>query len=563
LAEQLCTAWQGQYEDQGKTEQEKKDEKKPEVKRAASINSNASAAKRVHVAPARQLPPKSKQPEAPAVDIFQSLKSQSLPKIKKVDKETLKRRHSDTESSISSQKITDSSQRLTESYLFADCRPSPVDNVMYAEPQTMLLSPTVPAPSYRKEVKESQSEDTSSDTKPRTKKKSVTWKPEIKTIRYFDVDEITEVIRNLTQHKKINPREFERDEMKNAKQMARDEMNAEIAWTAPLPIKLETRKFGVQSHEVDVQKNREATTVSIAYFRLADIPPSPAEPPSDGLVHNDDAPLIPLVDVNTIPAGLAALNANPAPGQNSMISLLNQLSAGAPAPRVQSYQSPVSVPQIGVPNQQALDLLQNLLTAAKGGVAVLNTQYAAPAPAYGAPGANFPAPGPNFPSPGQNYGKGPGPSFSGPNYAPPASNYSAPAPNYSVPQPNFPTYPPQQQQGYGNQYNNPMPNNPHYGNQQYQQQQQGNQQYPPQEQQYPRNNYAQPRPYQPAGQYGGAPRPEIQREYRQDNRHNPMGRPPTRASNPLYKTKQCHNFNKGSCPYGDNCKYAHGVADLK
>ncbi|KAK0172318.1 hypothetical protein PV328_005653 [Microctonus aethiopoides] len=132
-------------------------------------------------------------------------------------------------------------------------------------------------------------------------KKSLKWKTELESVRYFELDEtervnVTKTFTDMKQMEKQNERE--------AFQMARklsteDLMEEKTRWNILIPIDLPAALVepGKDSKEKDIQYAREKGILQALYFNRSMIPDSPAEPDEERHHLFTDAKIIPLDDL--------------------------------------------------------------------------------------------------------------------------------------------------------------------------------------------------------------------------------------------------------------------------
>ncbi|XP_066583209.1 uncharacterized protein [Prorops nasuta] len=132
-------------------------------------------------------------------------------------------------------------------------------------------------------------------------KKTLKWKPELESIRYFELDEtervnVTKTFTDMKQMEKQNERE--------AFQMARklcneDLMEEKTRWKPLIPIDLPPPLVdpGKDSREKDIQYAREKGILQALYFNRSMIPDSAAEPDEERHHVLTDPKIIPLDDL--------------------------------------------------------------------------------------------------------------------------------------------------------------------------------------------------------------------------------------------------------------------------
>lgn len=133
-------------------------------------------------------------------------------------------------------------------------------------------------------------------------KKSLKWKTDLESVRYFELDEtervnVTKTFTDAKNMEKMNERE--------AFQMARklsteDLMEEKTRWKALIPIDLPAPLAdpGKDSKEKDIQYAREKGILQALYFNRNMIPDSPAEPDEERHHIFTDPKIIPLDDIS-------------------------------------------------------------------------------------------------------------------------------------------------------------------------------------------------------------------------------------------------------------------------
>ncbi|XP_012257047.2 serine/threonine-protein phosphatase 1 regulatory subunit 10 isoform X1 [Athalia rosae] len=131
-------------------------------------------------------------------------------------------------------------------------------------------------------------------------KKSLKWKTELESIRYFELDETERV--NVTKTF-TDAKQMEKQNEREAFQMARklsteDLMEEKTIWKALIPVDLPPAlvEYGKNSREKDVQYAREKGILQALYFNRSMIPDSAAEPDEERHPMTDPK-VIPLEDL--------------------------------------------------------------------------------------------------------------------------------------------------------------------------------------------------------------------------------------------------------------------------
>lgn len=245
---------------------------------------------------------------------------------------------------------------------------------------------------------------------PLKKKKSVRWRLQLEQVRLFEVDE--EIIKvlfiKLQPHKKMNARDFDRDEMKMVRQHARDEIHEQADWTTPTRFK-DQIMFGKFSTEVATQQERERHALSVMYFRDEDIPFSPSEPADESYIATDEShiPIIPcpfsaahgISQLQNIDLG--ALKGVNGDTLAAVTSLMNQLNSGGISSQPPSqYSSPNITSKYIVPPiaNQPMDKLLATLASQPGIQSLLHNMNTSTLPAAN---RNIPGSQERYTGPGQ------------------------------------------------------------------------------------------------------------------------------------------------------------------
>ncbi|XP_008547157.1 uncharacterized protein DDB_G0284459 [Microplitis demolitor] len=133
-------------------------------------------------------------------------------------------------------------------------------------------------------------------------KKSLKWKTDLESVRYFELDEtervnVTKTFTDMKQMEKMNERE--------AFQMARklsteDTMEEKTRWKVLVPIDLPPPLVepGKDSKEKDIQYAREKGILQALYFNRSMIPDSPSEPDEERHHIYTEPKIIPLDDIS-------------------------------------------------------------------------------------------------------------------------------------------------------------------------------------------------------------------------------------------------------------------------